>query len=1214
MGEKKFDVCSHLKDNSAKAYKDYEQEADIIHSQLIKENVRNVAIVAKYGAGKSSVINTYLHKYRRPSCRKKDIIPNETIVFDNQKLEKPNKNKYVRISLSTFNDTHYDEHAIERSILQQLLYSRKKDSLPNSKIERTNKTSIRKTVLLSILSILFIFFGGLFALSIIVKIPLKNIFSNYGLEVVFFCITSLIFVSTLAYVIYKKMLKRFKYKDIEADFVKDDKNNDRSNVEYQSTNLINKFIDEVLYFFECIDVDLVIFEDLDRLPSTEIFTKLRELNIIINNSCKKVKKVSFLYAVKDDLFKTEEERAKFFDFILPIVPVINPKTSEIKINEMANELKKINEKISISSKLTHAISVYVPDVRILNNTFNDYIIMCNRVLLDENTPEYLQADKMFALCLYKNLFPSDYALLEENKGLIPEVIDMTELRKKILSKIDDEINNLKHKINEIDNIKMQSFDDLLGSFIVKINKMESSAYYSGSIDPFNIKTFKNLDWDSIEHPTKSGKVYFGNIRPTSSYGKSFEDIEELLIEKHKGKREQYEAELLNLEQKKKKALDLNFRGIVDEIGLDSIFKNVNSNGKYQDKIKNYLRTLINLDLIDEHFIEYTSNYQSKLLTPNDTRLIQEINAQQSEFDSKVDSLKQVLTLLDDTMFLKRNILIKSFLDNIIDIKIFSTENNDKKYDNLVKLLKGGNNSKLERRLVKYINKANETNFNLLLQVLLPNDLDFATKLIGDQEIVIERKKIIIKGMISNNASFVGINNNQVIYEFFSKLDDYLDILNDVNDASRVHDFLDCLSVNNLTLQNNQKNNHIQQYIIDKNMYEISLHNLEVILLNDENNDIFYKSNYSYVLTSDIKDYISANIEKYVKNVLLDTKISCFKEEQENMEELLKDESIDIDVRISLLDKLHIKINNLEEYQEGLYEGLLVNKLIEPNWYNIEVVYKKVEFESIKKFIVDSDRIEGYFSCNEQNHLLPNSDKLFQDIITNLNAPELEKVSKYLPVSSELGGIKSILKDDEKISIMVKDGHIKFNVSALNNLLDISQTLNEYLKKYKKEILENFDEFFKTVPQNNQQIIMSVLNCSDDIVEIKNKLIDKFQSIIDISSYPNVIAKYIVDNEISIPSKILWQFSDKNNVSSDDKKQILINSIDSIDLENEKSNLLLYLKGIDDRYHKLVDGEKITVADNLDRKLLVILKDKKILSIWKDSYRIKNIKKKIGDEL
>ncbi len=1206
MGEKKFDVCSHLKDNSAKAYKEYEQEADIIHSQLIKESVRNVAIVAKYGAGKSSVINTYLDKYRNFGCKKRAIKYNEDIVFDNQKLEKLNKNQYVRISLSTFNDTHYDERAIERSILQQLLYSRKKDSLPNSKIERTNKTSFKKTLSLSILSTLFILFCGLLASSTMVKIPLKDIFFNYWLEVIFFLVTVGIFIGTLAYMIHNKMLKRFKYKDIEADFVKDDKKNYNSSVEYQNTNLINKFIDEVLYFFECIDVDLVIFEDLDRLPSTEIFTKLRELNIIINNSCKRVKKVSFLYAVKDDLFKKEEERAKFFDFILQIVPVINPKTSEIKINEMSNELKKINEKISISSKLTHAISVYVPDVRILNNTFNDYIIMCNRVLLDENAPEYLQADKMFALCLYKNLFPNDYALLEGNKGIIPEVINMTELRKKIVSKIEDEINNLKNKINDLDAIKMQSFDDLLGSFIVKISKMgNTGGYYSEHTSPFTLKTFKDINWNNIKHPTKSGRVDFGHIRPTSSYGKTFEEVEELIVDNYNGKRKQYEAELLNLEQEKKKALDLNFRGIVDKIGLDSIFKDVNSNEKYQGEIKNYLRTLINLDLIDEHFIEYTSNYQSKLLTSNDTRLIQEINAQQSEFDSKVDSLKQVLTLLDDTMFLKRNILIKSFLDNIIDIKNFSIENNDKKYDNLVKLLKGENNPKIERRLVKYINNADKTNFNLLLLVLIPNDLDFATKLIGDEEIEIERKKLILKGMISNNVSFVGIN-NKVIYEFFSKLGDYLDILNDVNDASRVYDFLDCLSVNNLTLQNNQKNNPIQQYIIAKNMYEISLHNLEVILLNDENKDNFYKSNYSYVLTSDIKDYITANIEKYVKSVLLDEKISCLEEEQENMEELLKDESIDIDLRIVLLKKLRIKINNLEEYQEGLYEGLLANKLVEPNWYNIEFIYKKVEFELIKKYIIDVDRIEGQFSCDERNYLLPTSDNLYCDIITNLNFSELEKVSKYLPVSSELSSIKSLLKDDEKISIMVKDGHIKFNGSILNILSDIPQTLNEYLKKYKKEILENFDVFFKAVPQNNQQIIISVLNCSDDIIEIKNKLIDKFQSIIDISSYPNVVAKYIVDNEISIPSKILWQFSNMNNVSSNDKKQILINSIDSIDLEKEKSNLLLYLKGIDDRYYKLVDGEKITVADNLDRNLLGILKDKKILSIWKDCYRIKKI--------
>ena len=194
-------------------------------------------------------------------------------------LSAPEKNKYTRISLSTFNNNEYNETAIERSILQQLLYSRKKEKLPNSKIERTNKTSKIKSAL----------FALLFTCFLVCTVLMSIEFSLFGRDMQFGGATSLfnaewvkfvllgisgilLFCIVLWLVHYKK-LKKIKYKDLEADIALG-----YDGSQQQVTNLINKFIDEVLYFFECVDIDLVIFEDLDRLPTTEIFVKLRELN------------------------------------------------------------------------------------------------------------------------------------------------------------------------------------------------------------------------------------------------------------------------------------------------------------------------------------------------------------------------------------------------------------------------------------------------------------------------------------------------------------------------------------------------------------------------------------------------------------------------------------------------------------------------------------------------------------------------------------------------------------------------------------------------------------------------------------------------------------------------------------------------------------------------------------------------------------------------
>ena len=58
--------------------------------------------------------------------------------------------------------------------------------------------------------------------------------------------------------------------------------------------------------------------------STTIFSKLRELNHILNNnSNKKNKSIKFIYMIRDDIF-SKYERTKFFDFIVPIVPVLGP--------------------------------------------------------------------------------------------------------------------------------------------------------------------------------------------------------------------------------------------------------------------------------------------------------------------------------------------------------------------------------------------------------------------------------------------------------------------------------------------------------------------------------------------------------------------------------------------------------------------------------------------------------------------------------------------------------------------------------------------------------------------------------------------------------------------------------------------------------------------------------------------------------------------------
>ena len=153
----------------------------------------------------------------------------------------------------------------------------------------------------------------------------------------------------------KFKISKITFKGAEANI--NDNNIDES--------VLDRDIKELVYLLRSSDSKIVVFEDLDRYDNASIYTKLRELNFLLNKYVKvndeKETPIRFIYMLKDSLFYSKN-RTKFFDFILPIVPVVDSKTSENELIELLKEVENAPDRSLLAD-----ISLYVDDMKNIKN-------------------------------------------------------------------------------------------------------------------------------------------------------------------------------------------------------------------------------------------------------------------------------------------------------------------------------------------------------------------------------------------------------------------------------------------------------------------------------------------------------------------------------------------------------------------------------------------------------------------------------------------------------------------------------------------------------------------------------------------------------------------------------------------------------------------------------------------------------------------------------
>ncbi|MCG9793675.1 hypothetical protein LXH21_14465 [Flavobacterium algicola] len=195
------------------------------------KNVINIALTGGFGTGKSTIINEF--------CKK------------NRGFE------YLHISLAGFNDEKADEKLIETSIVQQILYYEKKLKIKESSYKRIHftKPSYKFIFIFSLVvwlyTVVYLFFENINS-----KI---TIFHTDNTNTNFIQIT---FILGLFYILFKSFdkIKNIKFSKLtpnSLEIVNEKTDKDLS--------VFNRNIDEIIYFFEKTNTNIVIVKTLTDL-------------------------------------------------------------------------------------------------------------------------------------------------------------------------------------------------------------------------------------------------------------------------------------------------------------------------------------------------------------------------------------------------------------------------------------------------------------------------------------------------------------------------------------------------------------------------------------------------------------------------------------------------------------------------------------------------------------------------------------------------------------------------------------------------------------------------------------------------------------------------------------------------------------------------------------------------------------------------------------
>lgn len=1131
-----------------------DKDADIsVYEEAIEfvfdnSDVTNIAISGAYGAGKSSVIESYEKKH-------------------------DDKN-FLHISLAHFEPTERNESedsvketTLEGKILNQLIHQIPVDRIPQTNFRVKKDVGRRNIIIITIL--LYVLLGSITFISMSNKIQnwvdalcdgrLKSLLTIFTNDfTVFFAAIALAgsaFICIYNAVKVQKNKNLFHKVTVQGNTIEIFENKDES--------YFDKYLNEVLYLFEQVEADVIVFEDMDRFNSNVIFERLREVNNLVNvhkynkfknkkrhklinkifrRKEKQYKPLRFFYLLRDDVFVTKD-RTKFFDYIIPIVPVLDGTNS---YDQFIRHLKQGNILEKFDSTFLQRLALYIDDMRVLKNVYNEFLVYMYRL---NNTD--LNWNKMLAIIVYKNIFPRDFCNLQLGKGYVHELFEQKEnLSKETIGKLEEEKQLIQEKITYINKENLTDVQELNDAYEAKYNRLPRDSWYN--------------------QLTQEGR------KEKDKLEKEKEKRIEVIDNRNKGMMTELEVKLQDIEQRISATKTKLLSELITRDNTDSIFmiKSINPIGEENqyNEIKGsdyleLLKFLISNGYIDETYNDYMTYFYEDSLSAHDKMFLRRITDKKgSDYEYSLKDVEKVLSspVLRVVDFYEEETLNFNLLKGLL-----VNQENPKYQKYLSALIKQMKDNKDTEFISKFYDS---TQFDKTFIIKLNEQwTDFFSYIAVNKILPLKQ----IRGFSLDSLCLLDENKIQDINvegcltDYISNQSDYLNIQNP--DVAKIISQFCILGVKLKKIEIDTANKDLIVGVYENNLYELTFENIKLMIKSMYGEYDSYNiehRNYTVIQgksESPLAKYIAENINRYANEYLKNC--NGYIEDSEDVAiKFINDENVLGDIQEKYVNVLKTVISDISVIQnKKLWNEMLDKRIIKKTVPNIIHYYTEYCCDSqLIKFINECDAGMDY--SHIENEFGGEIARQFFDSVAVNN--EI-KTSRYQEILCNMGYGYDVYDaydiSDDKMEVLIKKDVIEMNNVGLEYIR------NHYKKYTALYIDENIEAYLRIITSDNfsYEEALHILGMEIGDKE-KIDLLGLTTEPISVvgKGYSSSLIKYILDNNFDEhdENELYQHFSEYEEVI--------------------QSSIYRVAKS---RIANIIDNSTIVLDDNLLSKLLTMSK-------------------------